>query len=74
MHAGNEILQEQRRRRQRCEKAPDVAARFRNPLTSAGKGVKTDRKGCGSRILKAVVGTTPGGSNAGSIAGTRMYI
>jgi len=31
-----------------------------------------DRKGGGSRILKAVVGTTPGGSNAGSIVGTRI--
>jgi len=57
VNTGNEILQGRRRR---CEKAPDVAAHFRNPLTSAGKGAKKDRKGGGSGILKAVVGNAPG--------------
>lgn len=69
---GNEILRE---RRWRCEKAPDVAAHFRNPLTSAGKGAKTDRKGGASRILKAVVGNTPGSYVQNEMyCGQAMYI
>jgi len=46
-YTGNEILRERRR----CEKAQDGGGvvRFRNPLTSAKKGAKTDRKGGGRR-------------------------
>jgi len=58
---GNEILR--KRRRRRCgEKAlrGRIAARFRNPLTCAGKGAKTSRKGGAAaiRILKDVVDNT----------------